>query len=225
MGELFISPAYQVRRVPIEKIRANSYNPNKTAPTEFKLLERSILEDGYTMPIVCYYDKENDTYEIVDGFHRYLVMKNSETIAQREGNCLPVSVIDRPLEDRIASTIRHNRARGTHSVELMTEIVQQLVEAGLSDRWIMTNIGMDKEELLRLKQLSGLASLFKGGEFSRSWEWDKEEQSVVKATLFFIYIFRFVKSIAIHRCVIIGQVFVIFIGKINFRVNPLTIFH
>ena len=175
MGELFISPAYQVRRVPIEKIRANSYNPNKTAPTEFKLLERSILEDGYTMPIVCYYDKENDTYEIVDGFHRYLVMKNSETIAQREGNCLPVSVIDRPLEDRIASTIRHNRARGTHSVELMTEIVQQLVEAGLSDRWIMTNIGMDKEELLRLKQLSGLASLFKGGDFSRSWEWDSEE--------------------------------------------------
>ncbi len=76
-------------------------------------------------------------------------------------------MIDRPLEDRIASTIRHNRARGTHSVELMTEIVQQLVEAGLSDRWIMTNIGMDKEELLRLKQLSGLASLFKGGEFSR----------------------------------------------------------
>ena len=197
MGELFISPAYQVRRVPIEKIRANSYNPNKTAPTEFKLLERSILEDGYTMPIVCYYDKENDTYEIVDGFHRYLVMKNSEMIAQREGNCLPVSVIDRPLEDRIASTIR----------------------------WIMTNIGMDKEELQRLKQLSGLASLFKGGDFSRSWEWDKEEQSVVKATLFFIYIFRFVKSIAIHRCVIIGQVFVIFIGKINFRVNPLTIFH
>ena len=151
MGELFISPAYQVQRVPIEKIRANSYNPNKTAPSEFKLLERSILEDGYTMPIVCYYDKE------------------------REQNCLPVSIIDRPLEDRIASTIRHNRARGTHSIELMTQIVQQLVEAGLSDRWIITNIGMDKEELLRLKQLSGLASLFKGGDFSRSWEWDSEE--------------------------------------------------
>ncbi|MDR9867267.1 ParB/RepB/Spo0J family partition protein [Lactococcus cremoris] len=175
MGELFISPAYQVQRVPIEKIRANSYNPNKTAPSEFKLLERSILEDGYTMPIVCYYDKEKDIYEIVDGFHRYLVMKNSPEIAQREQNCLPVAIIDRPLEDRIASTIRHNRARGTHSIELMTQIVQQLVEAGLSDRWIITNIGMDKEELLRLKQLSGLASLFKGGDFSRSWEWDSEE--------------------------------------------------
>ena len=175
MGELFISPAYQVQRVPIEKIRANSYNPNKTAPSEFKLLERSILEDGYTMSIVCYYDKEKDIYEIVDGFHRYLVMKNSPEITQRKQNCLPVSIIDRPLEDRIASTIRHNRARGTHSIELMTKIVQQLVEAGLSDRWIITNIGMDKEELLRLKQLSGLASLFKGGDFSRSWEWDSEE--------------------------------------------------
>ena len=120
-------------------------------------------------------NKEQDFYEIVDGFHRYLVMKNSEEIAKREGNCLPVSIIDRPLEDRIASTIRHNRARGTHSIELMTEIVQQLVESGLSDQWIMKHIGMDKEELLRLKQLSGLASLFKGGDFSRSWEWDKEE--------------------------------------------------
>ena len=116
MGDIFISPAYDIRRVPIEKIRANAYNPNRTAPPEFQLLERSILEDGYTMPIVCYYDKEQDFYEIVDGFHRYLVMKNSEEIAKREGNCLPVSIIDRPLEDRIASTIRHNRARGTHSI-------------------------------------------------------------------------------------------------------------
>lgn len=75
MGDIFISPAYDIRRVPIEKIRANAYNPNRTAPPEFQLLERSILEDGYTMPIVCYYDKEQDFYEIVDGFHRYLVMK------------------------------------------------------------------------------------------------------------------------------------------------------
>ena len=175
MGDIFISPAYDIRRVPIEKIRANAYNPNRTAPPEFQLLERSILEDGYTMPIVCYYDKEQDFYEIVDGFHRYLVMKNSEEIAKREGNCLPVSIIDRPLEDRIASTIRHNRARGTHSIELMTEIVQQLVESGLSDQWIMKHIGMDKEELLRLKQLSGLASLFQNQEFSRAWTWEEDE--------------------------------------------------
>ena len=157
-----------------DQLGPNDYNPNNVAPPERKLLKKSIELDCFTQPIVVTQTDKN-ALEIVDGFHRYLVMKNSETIAEREGNCLPVSVIDRPLEDRIASTIRHNRARGTHSVELMTEIVQQLVEAGLSDRWIMTNIGMDKEELLRLKQLSGLASLFKGGEFSRSWEWDKEE--------------------------------------------------
>lgn len=176
MGDIFISPAYQSKRVPIEKIRTKTYNPNRTAPPEFRLLERSILEDGYTMPIVCYYDKEKDFYEIVDGFHRYLVMKRSEEIAQREGNCLPVSIIDRPLENRIASTIRHNRARGTHSIELMTEIVQQLVESGLSDQWIMKHIGMDKEELLRLKQLSGLASLFQNQDFSRSWTWKEDEE-------------------------------------------------
>lgn len=170
-----ISPVYKIQRVSIEKIRANAYNPNRTPPSEFQLLERSILEDGYTMPIVCYYDKEEDQYEIVDGFHRYMVMKNSEIIAKREKNCLPVSIIDKPLEHRIASTIRHNRARGVHSVQLMSEIVQQLVESGLSDKWIMEHIGMDKEELLRLKQLTGLSSLFKDEEFSSAWEWESGE--------------------------------------------------
>ena len=174
MEKFFISPAYQIQRVHINKIRANSYNPNRIAFPEMKLLERSILEDGYTMPIVCYYDKVNDIYEIVDGFHRYLVMKNSRIIAGREGNCLPVAVIDQPIENRIASTIRHNRARGTHSIELMSEIVQQLVEAGLSDKWMMKHIGMDKEEILRLKQLTGLITLFKDKEFSRAWEWEEE---------------------------------------------------
>lgn len=170
MEEYFISPVYNIKRVPIEKIKANTYNPNITAPPEFHLLERSILEDGYTMPIVCYYNKDEDIYEIVDGFHRYLVMKTSEEVAKRENYTLPVSIINKPLENRIASTIRHNRARGTHSLELMKEIVQHLVEAGLSDQWIIKNIGMDKEELLRLKQLNGLASLFKNKDFSKSWE-------------------------------------------------------
>ncbi len=174
MGNFFISPVYNIQRIPVEKIKANDYNPNITAPPEFKLLERSILEDGYTMPIVCYYDGVEDMYEIVDGFHRYLVMKNSEEIAERENYTLPVSVIDKPLENRIASTIRHNRARGNHSLELMKEIVEQLVEAGLSDEWIMNNIGMDKEELVRLKQLTGLASLFKDKDFSKSWEVEED---------------------------------------------------
>ena len=172
MGEHYMSPVYNVIRVPIEKIQANSYNPNKVPPPEMKLLVKSILEDGYTMPVVCYYIADDDVYEIVDGFHRYLVMKTYPEIAEREGRLLPVSVIDKPLTERIASTIRHNRARGTHNIDLMVEIVAKLTEAGLSDDWIMKNIGMDADELLRLKQISGLASLFAGREFSKSWKSD-----------------------------------------------------
>lgn len=166
----FLSPVYNVHRIPISKIRTNDYNPNRVAPTELKLLEQSILADGYTMPIVCYYEREKDYYEIVDGYHRYLVMKKSKEISEREGNHLPVVVIDKPITERIASTIRHNRARGTHSVDHMVEIVQKLVESGLSDQWIMTNLGMDRDELLRLKQISGLASLFVKESFSEAWE-------------------------------------------------------
>ncbi|EPI2201134.1 IbrB-like domain-containing protein [Enterococcus hirae] len=168
--EKFLSPIYSVYSIPISKIRTNDYNPNKVAPTELKLLEQSILADGCTMPIVCYYVKEKDYYEIVDGYHRYLVMKKSPEIAEREGYHLPVVVIDKPINERIASTIRHNRARGTHSVDRMVEIVQKLVEAGLSDQWILTNLGMDEDELLRLKQINGLASLFSKRQFSDAWE-------------------------------------------------------
>lgn len=169
MIEKFVSPVYNVRRVPVEKIHANTYNPNHVAPPEMKLLYQSIKEDGYTMPIVCYYDPETDTYEIVDGYHRYTTMLTHKDIYEREGGCLPVSVIDKPLEDRMASTIRHNRARGEHSIDLMTNIVAELVDSGMSDAWIMKNIGMDAEELLRLKQLSGLQELFKDTDFSKSW--------------------------------------------------------
>ena len=165
----FCSPVYNIKRVPVEKIQANSYNPNHVAPPEMKLLYKSILEDGYTMPIVCYYLENEDKYEIVDGFHRYTVLKKHKDIYEREGGCLPVSVINKPISDRMASTIRHNRARGSHDVKLMTNIVTELVESGCSDRWIMKNIGMDADELLRLKQLSGLAAIFKDKEFSKAW--------------------------------------------------------
>lgn len=169
MGK-FESPVYNVKKVPIEKIQANAYNPNSVAPPEMKLLYKSILEDGYTMPIVCYYMADTDTYEIVDGFHRYTIMKTHKDIYDRENGCLPVVTIDKDISNRMASTIRHNRARGTHSIELMTNIVAELVDSGMSDAWIMKNIGMDAEELLRLKQISGLASLFKDREFSHAWE-------------------------------------------------------
>lgn len=166
----FLSPVYNVKAIPIEKIKANEYNPNRVAPPELKLLELSIWEDGYTQPIVCYYDKEKDEYIIVDGFHRYTIMKTSRRIYEREKGLVPVVIINKSLGERMASTIRHNRARGSHNVDLMSNIVAELVEMGKSDAWICKNIGMSADEVLRLKQITGLASLFKDEEFSKSWE-------------------------------------------------------
>lgn len=166
----FRSPVYGVRAVPIEKVRANAYNPNSVAPPEMKLLYKSILEDGYTQPVVCYYVADEDAYEIVDGYHRYRTMLEHKDIYEREKGLLPVVLIDKDLSHRMASTIRHNRARGTHSIDLMVGIVDDLSKAGMSDAWIMKNIGMDAEELLRLKQVGGLASLFADREFSKGWD-------------------------------------------------------
>jgi ParB-like chromosome segregation protein Spo0J len=164
------SPVYNVKAIPIDKIRANSYNPNAVAPPEMKLLEISIWEDGFTMPCVCYYLPDEDIYEIVDGFHRYSILKNSRRINERENGMLPVVVIEKDISNRMASTIRHNRARGSHDVDLMVNIVGELTNAGMGDVWIMKHIGMDADEILRLKQLSGLAELFKNKEFSNSFE-------------------------------------------------------
>ena len=174
----FKSPAYNVKAVPVEKIVANSYNPNVVAPPEMKLLELSIWEDGYTMPLVCYYREEEDIYELVDGYHRYLVMKTSVRIYKRENGLLPVTVINKDISNRMASTIRHNRARGMHSLELMTGIVAELSKSGMSDSWIMRNIGMDKNELLRFKQISGLAELFRDRSFGLSDDWLEEENGL-----------------------------------------------
>lgn len=170
-----MSPVYNVKAIPIDKIKSNVYNPNAVAPPEMKLLYQSIKEDGYTMPIVCYYIADTDEYEIVDGFHRYSIMKLHKDIYDRENGCLPVVVIDKDVNNRMASTIRHNRARGSHDIGLMVNIVSELVESGMSDQWIAKNIGMDVDEILRLKQISGLASLFKDKEFSKSWEVANED--------------------------------------------------
>mgnify|MGYP000869001448 FL=1 len=161
------SPVYNVKAIPIENIQANSYNPNSVAPPEMKLLYESIKEDGYTMPIVCY-KLPNGKYEIVDGYHRYTVMLTHRDIYEREGGKLPVVIINKDISNRMASTIRHNRARGSHSVELMMNIVGELKKAGMSDAWILKEIGMDADELLRYKQLSGLAAMFKDREYTES---------------------------------------------------------
>ena len=155
------SPVYNVVAVPIEKITANDYNPNSVAPPEMALLETSIWEDGYTQPVVTVYDNENDMYVVVDGFHRFLTLKNSDRIREREGGMLPCVVLDKDMSDRMASTIRHNRARGSHNIELMSTIVSELVEMGKGDRWICQHIGMSPDELLRMKQ---------NKDFSDSWD-------------------------------------------------------
>tara|TARA_R110000868_G_scaffold380982_1_gene647325 strand:- start:1818 stop:2366 length:549 start_codon:yes stop_codon:yes gene_type:complete len=169
------SPVYNALAVPIAKVQANDYNPNAVAPPEMALLETSIWEDGYTQPVVTYYDDKNDIYIVVDGFHRYLTLKNSKRIFEREKGMLPVVVIDKEISDRMASTIRHNRARGSHNVELMSNIVAELVEMGKGDRWICQHIGMSIDELLRLKQITGVAALFANRDFSDSWESDGEK--------------------------------------------------
>ncbi|MCI8509582.1 MAG: ParB-like nuclease domain-containing protein [Lachnospiraceae bacterium] len=169
------SPVYNITAVPIDKIQANNYNPNSVAPPEMKLLYESIKNDGYTMPIVCYYDAEQDIYIIVDGFHRYRIMKEYPDIYEREDGMLPVSVINKSIDERMASTIRHNRARGTHDVELMSNIVKDLHELGRSDAWISKHLGMDRDEILRLKQITGLASLFKDINFGKAWKPVEEE--------------------------------------------------
>ncbi len=170
------SPAYHVIAVPVEKVVPNSYNPNTVAPPEMKLLYESIKNDGYTMPVVCYYKKTDDRYVIVDGFHRYRIMLEHPDIYEREKGLLPVSVIDKPLEQRIASTIRHNRARGNHDVDLMGNIVKELHELGRSDAWISRHLGMDRDEILRLKQITGLAALFRDVKFGQAWRPTEDEE-------------------------------------------------
>ena len=166
----FVSPAYGVRAVPFDKIVPNTYNPNTVAPPEMRLLYDSIREDGYTMPIDCYHDRENDTYIIVDGFHRWRIMRDYPDIYEREKGMLPVSVIDKPISGRMASTVRHNRARGTHSVDLMSNIIKELHEVGRSDAWISRHLGTDRDEILRLKQITGLAALFRDMDFGKAWQ-------------------------------------------------------
>lgn len=157
--------------VPAEQVQGNDYNPNHVAPPEMKLLEHSIAADGYTQPIVAY--DEGDRYVIVDGFHRHRVGKESARVRKRVRGYLPIAVIrpDRAsLRDRMAATIRHNRARGVHGVMPMTEVVATLIREGWTDSDIAKELGMDPDEVLRFKQNTGIASLFKNHEYSRAWE-------------------------------------------------------
>lgn len=165
MKKEFKSPVYNVIAVPVEKIEANDYNPNHVAKREMDLLYQSIKCDGYTMPIVCFYDEVRDKYILVDGFHRRLVMLLHKDIYEREKGLLPVSVIEKDLSDRMASTVRHNRARGKHEVELQASLVGML-KAGWDELKIMKELGMTLEEVQRLIGLKGIASEILGVPYS-----------------------------------------------------------
>lgn len=162
-------PVDYVQWVPIEKVRANDYNPNSVAKIEMSLLATSIDHDGYTQPIVTVYDDLADEFIIVDGFHRYFVEKTNQAIFDRCKGLLPLTVIDKGLNDRMASTIRHNRARGRHSVTGMSNLIFEMLEGGWSDAEICNELGMQPEELLRLKHITGFSKLFKDQEYHRAW--------------------------------------------------------
>lgn len=158
--------------VDAERVEANDYNPNSVAPPEMKLLQRSIEADGYTQPIVTW-QREDGIIEVVDGFHRNRVGRESKAVRDRLMGRLPVTIVgsDRTDRgDRIAATIRHNRARGKHKIDAMSEIVQELARRNWSNDRIGKELGMDPDEVLRLKQISGLAEMFADREFSQAWE-------------------------------------------------------
>ncbi len=155
---------------PIERIQANDYNPNSVAKVEMKLLYTSIKHDGYTQPIVTIYDDKIDKYIIVDGFHRYFTALSNPDILERNKGKLPIVVIDKDINDRMASTVRHNRARGKHSINGMASMVYSMLDNGWKDEDICNELGMEAEELVRLKHITGFSKLFENVEYKKAWE-------------------------------------------------------
>lgn len=163
-------PINKVLWIPIEKVEPNDYNPNAVANKEMKLLYTSILHDGYTQPIVTIWDEEKEKYIIVDGFHRYFTCKTQEDILERNKGHVPIVVIEKDINDRMASTVRHNRARGEHSITGMGNMVFELLQNGWTDSEICNHLGMEVEEILKLKHITGFSKLFEDSEYQKSWE-------------------------------------------------------
>jgi ParB-like chromosome segregation protein Spo0J len=160
--------------VQIEKVKANTYNPNNVSDNNMQLLLQSILDNGFCFPIVTIYDDILDEYVIIDGFHRYLIFRD-----YLKADCLPIVVLEHDIAQRMAATIQFNRARGVHQVELMGDLVRALVEQGLSDEEVAKYLGMELEEVFRLKTVTGIAELFKNQVYSKSWvmmEVDENEE-------------------------------------------------
>lgn len=157
-------PCLDVRVVPIDQVQANTYNPNMVSDPNMDLLEESIRANGFTFAVVTIWDDDSEKYIIVDGFHRYLIFRD-----RLQAEEIPIIVLNQTPAQRMAATVQFNRARGVHQVELMGDLVQGLVEQGVTDDAIATQLGMDIEEVFRLKQITGIAELFKNQLYSKSW--------------------------------------------------------
>lgn len=162
-------PVDLVRWIPLEMVEPNDYNPNKVAKQEMGLLLRSIQSDGYTQPVVAIWDEVKQKYIIVDGFHRYAVMTASVEVNAGCHGRLPVVVLEKSISERMASTVRHNRARGKHSINGMSSMVFQMLDQGMTDAEICNELGLEAEELLRLKHLTGFSKLFENHEYNKAW--------------------------------------------------------
>ena len=162
-------PVDFVRWVPIGLVSANDYNPNRVSPRELKLLKHSIMADGYTQPIVTVSDGEGG-YVVVDGYHRYFCCKTDAEIFRRNRGRIPIVVIKAELADRMASTVRHNRARGKHTVDGMSMLIFDMLDSGYDDKDVCNELGMEPEELVRLKHITGFSRLFENAEYTKEWQ-------------------------------------------------------
>lgn len=167
-------PVSKTKWVLLEQVESNDYNPNSVAKQELKLLQLSILSDGYTQPVVTFWDTELEKYVIVDGFHRYFCAKHNKTIHKMCGGQVPIVVIDADINGRMASTVRHNRARGKHAVSGMSNLVFQMLEGGMTDSEICNELGMEAEEIVKLKHLTGFSKLFKDVKYRQAWETSRQ---------------------------------------------------
>ena len=168
------NPVDFVKWVHVDNVRANDYNPNTVADAEMELLYKSIYEDGYTQPIVVVEDEEagddEAQYEVVDGFHRYITMKRHADIRERSNAHVPVTIIDKSINERRASTVRHNRASGEHTTAGKSEVVFEMLDDGWDDERICEELGMEPEELARIKHITGFAKLFDDADYSQPWK-------------------------------------------------------
>jgi hypothetical protein len=178
--DLSHNPVSRVLWVPLDRVFANTWNPNSVAIMEMRLLYVSILHDGFTQPVVCYRDQKKDRFIVVDGFHRYSIMKRYPDIYEKNHGLLPIVVIDKGLNDLRASTIRHNRARGKHSLDGMSALIVDMLANGWGDQRVCEELGLEKQELIRLKHITGYSAFFAGGDYSPAMETNKQIEERLK---------------------------------------------